>query len=67
MINLMSSSTNYRMFNVANIYNLIWDIIRLNENKEDEILFIIKKQCGMNFYNSFVAYCIRKDMKFDTI
>ena len=61
IINYFNSSTNYGIQNKSNSYNLIYDIIRSSEDK-DNIIILIKKNMGLTFYNDFVSYAIRKNL-----
>lgn len=52
------------MQNMNNIYNFIYDIIKMenDEEYEERVLIQIKKNIGVTFYNDFMAYCIKKNL-----
>ena len=67
LMNYMTFSAGYKMTNVNNIYNFIYDLIML-ENEiayKKKVLILIKKNMGMCFYNNFVSYIIKKNLDLD--
>lgn len=62
---MLKSNSYYSYQNLANVYNMIYDIIKMDENKKDDILEIVKKNCGMSFMCSFQSYCIKKSLNID--
>lgn len=71
LISYMSFSAGYKMTNVNNIYNFIYDMIMLENDNEykKKVVIMIKKNIGMTFYNNFMGYCIKKnlDIEFNNI
>lgn len=61
---MIRSNSNYAYTNVCNIYNFIYDIIKLQETDEgkDKIYELVRKNLGMTVYNDMKAYFIRKSM-----
>ena len=66
LLSYMTSATNYKIQNINNVYNLIYDIIKLcDEEKKKEIGELIKKDIGMTFYNNFKLYLMKKNLDID--
>lgn len=63
-LDYFSKSAGYKMQNMNNIYNFIYDIIKMenDEEYEERVLIQIKKNIGVTFYNDFMAYCIKKNL-----
>ena len=55
------------MQNINNIYNFIYDIIKMENNEEykKKVITHIKKNIGITFYNDFISYCIKKNLDID--
>ena len=52
----------YRLQNTSNMYNFMYDIIQLQDNKEskEKIMNLIKQNIGITFYNDFSLYTMKK-------
>lgn len=61
VVNSISSSSNYGICNVNNIYNhMILTSEMLDDNDKKKYIESIKIQIGMSFYNDFKNYIFRK-------
>lgn len=58
------SKSPYGWVNLSNIYNLLFDLIdeQTNEEAKERIKSSIRKNIGLEFFNNFQAYCIRKSL-----
>lgn len=59
----LTSTSNYKLTNQINVFNFIYDVIQLNPDKSDEIMAMIKKNIGMEFFRSFESYAFRKGLE----
>ena len=67
LIDYLTHNTGYKMQNINNIYNFIYDIIKMENNEEykKKVITHIKKNIGITFYNDFISYCIKKNLDID--
>jgi hypothetical protein len=64
LFSYMTFSAGYKMTNINNIYNFIYDMIMIenDDRYKHRVITMIKKNIGMTFYNNFMAYCIKKNL-----
>jgi hypothetical protein len=67
LFDYLTHNMGYKMQNINNIYNFIYDIIKMENNDEykKNVIKHIKKNIGIKFYNDFIAYCIKKNLDID--